>query len=105
MKLVSVTLAINLGTHAAQGVQRKAMLFTNFPTHEDVESAIKQEDTDGRFEEFYNGLEVSDITEYISEFEEEGSLVMDVYDSEHTLIGHVLFDQVVVHDSSAVQIG
>lgn len=94
-KIVTVTLAINQGAHAAQGVDKLTIHFDGFPLHSVMEEAVQSQDADGRFTEFLKGLEVDDIADFSEDFEEVGLLVLDVQDpgnADGALIGTVILE-------------
>lgn len=99
MKVIQVTLAINLGQHPAMGTERLSVYFNSYPTHADVEEAIKEQDKDGRYAELFSQLEVDDIIEYQNDFDVDSFISFEASDES----GTVLIQALPVYDSSNVE--
>lgn len=101
LTIVAVTLAINTGAHAALGTDRRTVYFDNFPTMENVKSAVEE---DAKFSELLNSIEVEELADYTEEFVAADNFISFECHDDTGHIGSVVIESYPLLSSSLVVI-
>lgn len=95
MKVIAVTYALLIGSVPAQGMQTQQVLFSGFPTTEDILDNAPSE----AHKEMARNLEVPEVADYASELEANDFIEFHCND-ENGELGTILIEEVEVLDAS-----
>lgn len=99
--IVVVTLAINTGSHAALGTDRKTLYFEEYPTSQDIRDTIED---DVKFKEFFDCCEIDEVADFQQEYAEEDNFISFNCNTDGETIGNVLIEEHPLFSTSAVNI-
>lgn len=99
MKVIAVTYALLIGSVPAQGMQTQQVLFTSFPTTEDILGNAPSE----AHKEMARSLEVPETADYASELDDNEYIEFRCTDENGEELGTILIEEVEVLEASTTQ--
>lgn len=99
--IVRVSVAINLGNHAAQGVRTKELFFTHYPTTLDVINGLGTQDD---YLAIVEACEVAEIGDYVDGYDTaNGFISFECHDDAGDSVGSIIIEGCEVIESSLIQ--